>query len=194
MTIASVKFTTAALEIPGWNTIGFDDGSAWKFAGRAPQPRGEKAPRYRGAIDIVNDLKPISVTKTEKGYLVRFRHQHRRCVPLVVRGDDQRIELSVRESTSEGRPAGHGKISGLSVSTGARPFEYVHKDVYTCRGDGEEVYTPAFTYHGFRYVLVSGITEAQATEDLLTALEMHSLLEERGGFSCWMRPQQIAAK
>ena len=54
----------------------------------------------------------------------------------------------------------------------------------SCRGDGEEVYTPAFTYHGFRYVLVSGITEAQATEDLLTALEMHSLLEERGGFSC----------
>ena len=33
-------------------------------------------------------------------------------------------------------------------------------------------------------MLVSGITEAQATEDLLTALEMHSLLEERGGFSC----------
>lgn len=66
----------------------------------------------------------------------------------------------------------------------ARDLEYVHKDVYTCRGDGEEVYTPAFTYHGFRYVLVSGITEAQATEDLLTALEMHSLLEERGGFSC----------
>lgn len=66
----------------------------------------------------------------------------------------------------------------------ARDLEYVHKDVYTCRGDGEEVYTPAFTYHGFRYVLVSGITKAQATEDLLTALEMHSLLEERGGFSC----------
>lgn len=41
MTIASVKFTTGRLEIPGWNTIGFDD-SAWKFAERAPQPRGEK--------------------------------------------------------------------------------------------------------------------------------------------------------
>lgn len=55
------------LEIPGWNTIGFDD-SAWKFAERAPQPRGEKRLCTAEPIDIVNELKPISVTKTEKGY------------------------------------------------------------------------------------------------------------------------------
>ena len=55
------------LEIPGWNIIGFDD-SAWEFAERAPQPRGEKRLCTAEPIDIVNELKPISVTKTEKGY------------------------------------------------------------------------------------------------------------------------------
>jgi alpha-L-rhamnosidase len=31
-------------------------------------------------------------------------------------------------------------------------------DTYTLSGDGDETYTPAFTFHGFRYVEVSGIS------------------------------------
>lgn len=170
------------LEIPGWNTIGFDD-SAWEFAERAPQPRGEKRLCTVEPIDIVNELKPISVTKTEKGYLYDFGINTAGVCRLCVRGElDQRIELRHSEHLKDGLP--DMENIWFKREHWARDLEYVHKDVYTCRGDGEEVYTPAFTYHGFRYVLVSGITEAQATEDLLTALEMHSLLEERGGFSC----------
>ena len=170
------------LEIPGWNTIGFDD-SAWKFAERAPQPRGEKRLCTAEPIDIVNELKPISVTKTEKGYLYDFGINTAGVCRLCVRGElDQRIELRHGEHLKNGLP--DVENIWFKREHWARDLEYVHKDVYTCRGDGEEVYTPAFTYHGFRYVLVSGITEAQATEDLLTALEMHSLLEERGSFSC----------
>ena len=41
-----------------------------------------------------------------------------------------------------------------------------------------------FTYHGFRYLYVSGITKEQATEGLLTYLVMSSDLEERGSFAC----------
>ena len=170
------------LEIPGWNTIGFDD-SAWEFAERAPQPRGEKRLCTAEPIDIVNELKPISVTKTEKGYLYDFGINTAGVCRLCVRGElGQRIELRHGEHLKDGLP--DVENIWFKREHWARDLEYVHKDVYTCRGDGEEVYTPAFTYHGFRYVLVSGITEAQATEDLLTALEMHSLLEERGGFSC----------
>ena len=43
---------------------------------------------------------------------------------------------------------------------------------------------PRFTYHGFRYVLVRGITKEQATPELLTYVVFHSKLEERGGFQC----------
>ena len=49
-----------------------------------------------------------------------------------------------------------------------RDRKLVHKDIYICNGQGEEVYTPSFTYHGFRYVTVTGITKQQATKDLLT--------------------------
>ncbi len=34
------------------------------------------------------------------------------------------------------------------------------RDVYICAGDGPETYVPTFTYHGYRYVTVSGITPA----------------------------------
>lgn len=51
---------------------------------------------------------------------------------------------------------------------------------YTCV-DGEQTYSPRFTYMGFRYVGVRGIP----TEDLeLTALVLHSDLPEIGTFAC----------
>jgi hypothetical protein len=46
-----------------------------------------------------------------------------------------------------------------------RDKDIVHKDTYICKGVGDEVYTPAFTYHGFRYVKVLGISEEQATKE-----------------------------
>lgn len=143
------------LEIPGWNTIGFDD-SAWKFAERAPQPRGEKRLCTAEPIDVVNELKPISVTKTEKGYLYDFGINTAGVCRLCVRGElDQRIELRHGEHLKGGLP--DVENIWFKREHWARDLEYVHKDVYTCRGDGEEVYTPAFTYHGFRYVLAIGL-------------------------------------
>ena len=48
-------------------------------------------------------------------------------------------------------------------------------DVYTLRGGGPETFTPHFTYHGFRYVQVSGLpgtpTLATLTGDVLNSLD-----------------------
>ena len=65
-----------------------------------------------------------------------------------------------------------------------QPHAYAHRVVYTLKGEGEEYYEPSFTYHGFRYCHVSGITEAQATEDLLTYKVMSSGLNKNGDFCC----------
>ena len=51
---------------------------------------------------------------------------------------------------------------------------------YTCR-EGEQVYSPRFTYMGFRYVSITGI-DAEKVE--VTALPLYSDVEEIGGFSC----------
>ena len=63
-------------------------------------------------------------------------------------------------------------------------YELNQKDIYTCRGNEEESWQPRFTYHGFRYVLVEGLTEEQATEELLTYQVLHSDLARHGDFKC----------
>ena len=40
-------------------------------------------------------------------------------------------------------------------------------DYYTLGSDGPETYEPAFTFHGFRYVEITGVDEAPAAEDLV---------------------------
>ena len=63
-----------------------------------------------------------------------------------------------------------------------RDEPFVHRDIYICRGEGIETYVPTFTYHGFCWVEVEGITEEQATSDLLTFIVMNSDLKTAGGF------------
>lgn len=56
------------------------------------------------------------------------------------------------------------------------------EDVYICRGLGKESYTPKFTYHGFRYAVVSGLSHTSSFE--ITALMLSSDAESESGFIC----------
>lgn len=56
-------------------------------------------------------------------------------------------------------------------------------DLYVCRGGGREVWTPRFTYHGFRYVEVSGLP-APPTPQTITGLVLTSAIDDVGAFAC----------
>ena len=56
------------------------------------------------------------------------------------------------------------------------------KDVYICRGDHTEIYQPGFTYHGFRYVRVTGGSDW--IKEQFTALAISSDNQVTGSFSC----------
>ena len=53
-------------------------------------------------------------------------------------------------------------------------------DTYTLRGGGPESFEPRFTFHGFRYVEVSGLTEAPT----ITGRVIHSDTPRSGWFEC----------
>ena len=55
-------------------------------------------------------------------------------------------------------------------------------DVFVCSG-GEDVFLPAFTYHGFRYVSVEGIEELPVKE-AFCACVLHTDLRRTGSFVC----------
>jgi hypothetical protein len=55
-------------------------------------------------------------------------------------------------------------------------------DTFICSG-GKDVFLPAFTYHGFRYIQIEGLGNNPNPEDF-TACVLHSDLEQTGSFEC----------
>ncbi len=56
-------------------------------------------------------------------------------------------------------------------------------DTYVCRGAGEEIWQPKFTFHGFRYVELSGISE-EPPLDAVTGVVIGSDTPITGEFVC----------
>ena len=173
----------ARRECEGWALPGFDD-SAWAPALPATAPGGELRPADISPIVKECELAPLAILPCEDGgYLYDFGVSNAGICRLTVKGaPGQRIELRHADALKD------GDLDLAAVwfvrDLWERDREIVHRDVYICKGVGTEVYEPTFTYHGFRYVKVSGITAEQATEGLLTYLVYHTALGDRGGFSC----------
>lgn len=192
----------ARREIDGWCEKGFDD-SAWEnvlvvspaegdlehiatamgITYKGLEPRGELRVCDAPPIVLEKEMKPVSVTRTQGGWLYDFGECNAGVCRLSIRGSaGQTVTLTHADSLRED---GSLEIQNIWFKNyWDRDSRIVHKDVYTLKGEGEEIYTPTFTYHGFRYVLVEGITEEQAVPGLLTYLVYHSDLKTRGGFIC----------
>ena len=76
-------------------------------------------------------------------------------------------------------------------TTGSLDFEstgWIHQgrifqDEYTCKGGSIERWSPRFTYHGYRYAELSGISE-EPNETTLKLVTVHSDVENSGTFEC----------
>ena len=172
----------ANFAIEGWNRVGFDD-SDWKNAMPATAPKGELRLADIAPITKEREIEPAQIIKCEDGYLYDFGISHAGVCRLRINGaQGQKIELRYADSLKD------GELNLAQIwfvrDMWERDKNIVHKDTYVCKGIGTEVYQPTFTYHGFRYVKVSGITEEQATKELLTYLVYHTELHTRGDFNC----------
>jgi len=56
-------------------------------------------------------------------------------------------------------------------------------DTYVCKGGRRETYSPRFTFHGFRYVEVSGLA-TKPRRDAITGLVWHTEMQPTGSFQC----------
>jgi alpha-L-rhamnosidase len=56
-------------------------------------------------------------------------------------------------------------------------------DHYVCKGDGKEIWQPRFTFHGFRYVELSG-TPRQPSKSAVTGVVIGSDTPRTGEFAC----------
>ncbi len=174
----------ASLIKDGWNMPGFDDG-AWGNALISPAPRGKMEKCTCEPISVLKEKAPVSINKVEGGYIYDFGENNAGVCRLNLENATcgQKIEMWHAELLNED---GSLDISSTIFDRPTTQFykEYSQKDVYIAKGEAKETYTPSFTYHGFRYVYVTGITDEQATGELLTYIIMSTGFSEIGGFTC----------
>ncbi len=171
----------ANLEIEGWNLPEFDD-SLWGCAMAAEKPAGELTESFSEPIKMRKTLKPCGIEKQGEGYLYKFSENSSGHAVININAEaGQRLELIYGDMLIDGK---------LTINNVTFPHTHIisredacPKTVYICR-DGKQCYRPSFTFYGFQYVYVTGITEDQATEDLLTYELYSSALETKGGFEC----------
>lgn len=172
----------ANLELPGWSEPGFDD-SSWQPAQSADAPRGTPKLCEAEPIAVSAEIKPVNIFKCTGGYIYDFGVNTAGVCRLKINGrPGQKITMTHVEILMDKKPYLEN-ISFVRPESWDIYQKYNQKDVYICRG-GEAEFVPSFTYHGFQYVFVEGLSEDQATKDALTYLEMHSDLPVRGSFSC----------
>lgn len=177
------EYYDANYEIEGWNQKNFDD-SDWENALPATAPKGELRLANVAPIIKEKEMKPVDIFPCgDGGYIYDFGESNAGVCRLRIHGTKgQKIELQHADSLKE------GDLDLAQIwfvrDYWERDKHIVHKDTYVCSGSGTEEYQPTFTYHGFRYVKVSGITETQATKELLTFCVYHTQLHTMGDFTC----------
>lgn len=177
-------------EQPGWDTPGFDDGQ-WKPAAPATEPLGPLQAQSAPPIRVMRSLKPMKVTEPKPGvFIFDLGQNFAGWVTLRARGErGTRItlrygELLYPDGTLNPMTSVAGQIKGRGATSAAGgPVVAVQSDAYVLMGEGQEEYTPRFTFHGFRYVEVTGYPGTPAL-DALEGHLLHSAVESAGSFTC----------
>lgn len=168
----------ARLEIPGWLLPGFDD-KDWLKPVSVPSNKGEKRICTASPVLKQKELKPVSVRRTlANHYVYDFGENNSGVARLKIKGKcGQTVRIIFGEiANDEG-------VDQSNISFGPETISgYIQHIEYTLKGGGTEEYTPFFTYFGFRYAEVSGITPQQAGLDLLTYVVLSGDMPSCGEF------------
>ncbi|MEW6747378.1 MAG: family 78 glycoside hydrolase catalytic domain [Planctomycetota bacterium] len=161
----------ARVEMPGWDRCGFND-SGWGAAvvvGGSPLFSQLMPP-----IRVTERLRPRRMLSPERGvYVFDFGQNFAGWVRLHVRGP-RGTEVRLR----------HAELVNDDGTLNVSPNQNAPAtDVYVLNGEGLETYEPRFTYHGFRFVEVTGFPGVPVL-DSVEGCVVHTDVERTGQFSC----------
>lgn len=160
-------------ELAGWNESKFDD-SRWKTAYCEPLDEVRLVwPRCQ-PVRRVQTILPISMKEVKPHVFVYdFGQEISGYCRLKVKGAaGTAVKLRHAEKVAPDGMIDVGSLWGVAA-----------EEDYILDGKSDRVLEPHFTYHGFRYVEVTGLTGAPANDALL-AIWIHSDLKTVGDFSC----------
>ncbi len=163
--------------MPGWNTNNFESDS-WQPVLTVPAPKGKLVAQYTTPIAVDESIQAIEISEPKPNvYVIDFGLNLSGWIQFKARGKaGQKLTFEFNEALDS---------TGLVDTKHGRKFTYGRFQTGEMILDGGEIntYEPKFTYHAFRYVQVSGLTEKPNLEDIL-AKRVHADIQEAGSFSC----------
>ena len=160
----------ARLEPSGWQQAGFND-STWKSAMVGDAPGIAVSSQITDPVRVVATLRPKQVTLLpNKTYVFDMGQNMVGWVTLKVKGvAGSKVRLRFAEILNP-----DGTIYTANLRNADATDEYV------LRGEGDEIFAPHFTFHGFRYVEVTGFPGTPSL-DSIQGQVVSSLSGDPGG-------------
>ena len=158
----------ARMELDGWSEPGYN-AAGWSAAQTMPAPVGTMRAEMVEPIRVVEDIKPISMERVGNQWVFDLGQNMVGWVRLQIDGKaGQQITVRHAEEINNDGTLYTDNLRSAKAQT-----------VYTCKGNGVEVYEPRFTYMGFRYVAIEGLTQPPSLSDL-TGRVVHDDLRQLG--------------
>ena len=166
----------ARKEIAGWNSV---DGDAknWAAAEEAAWPTKSLQPHLMPPLRRTRTIEPTKISNVGNVHIVDLGENFAGWTKLTVQnGPGKPIRLRSAEEL-------HSDGTLDTASTGVFATNVEQIDTYIPKGTASETWEPRFTYHGFRYVEISGL-RTEPTGDTLKGVAVHTDLEPIGTFEC----------
>jgi alpha-L-rhamnosidase len=163
----------ATKELPGWDRLNFND-AGWRNVNVVASPGGVLLSHLMQPVKVVEHLKPVAVSNPKPGvYVFDLGQNFAGWVRLTATGAcGTRITVRYAEDL--------GPDGMIDVKSNERALA---TDAFVMKGQGNEVYEPRFTFHGFRYVEVTGFPGAPPLDSVLGCV-VHTAAESTGEFTC----------
>ena len=160
-------------ELSGWDQPGFDDHS-WSPAWSQPRNEVPLVWDRTQPVRVIREFKPVAVKEVKPDvYVFDFGQEFTGWCRLQADGPaGAHVRLRHAELVS---PDGNIEIGTLMGT--------LQEEDYILDGKGPRTLEPHFTYHGFRYVELSGLP-GQLKPDTLVAVNLRSDAAVAGHFKC----------
>ena len=163
-----------------WTQPTYSDAS-WKAAQVVEPVKGALVAQIEPPIKVTQTLTPIKVSQPTPGVWIFDLGQNFAGVPQLRASAPAGTTVSMR-CAEKLHPDGTLDASNIDTFVRRRnPNQAFQTDVYTFKGQGQEVWHPRFTYHGFQYVEVKGFV-GTPTLDNLRGIVMHTAFDTAGSF------------
>ncbi len=168
----------ARLEVPGWTEPDFD-ATSWKAVRIVPSPGGLMRSQQLPPIRVTGSIRPVGLREVKPGVWVFDLGQNIAGWSRVTARGPAGTTITLRHAE---KLLADGDIDPSNINWFIKSGD-CQTDRFILKGEGDEVFHPRFTYHGFQYIQMTGFP-GSPTLDSLSGLTVHTDLETRGEFEC----------